>query len=34
MGKKKAADFYFTKKTESKPAQVKDDFMSKDIAPP
>ena len=34
MGKKKAADFYFTKKPELKPTPIKDDFMSKDIAPP
>ena len=34
MGKKKAADFYFTKKSDSKPTPVKDDFMSKEIAPP
>lgn len=34
MGKKKAADFYFTKKSESKPAPVKDDFMTKAMPPP
>lgn len=35
MGKKKAADFYFTKKSnDQKPAPAKDDFMSKAIIPP
>jgi hypothetical protein len=33
MGKKKAADFYFNKKSESKPTPVRDDFMTKEVAP-
>jgi hypothetical protein len=33
--KKKAADFYFTKKTaDPKPSPVKNDFMMKEVTPP